>query len=172
MRTYADACGRMLTYADVCSGYYRRRRLCTRGCFRCTLSLPRTASSLPSETWYVSYVISYVSMRPHAAAYVSIRQHTSAYVYIRCTLSLPRTASSLPSETWYVSSQPSIRQHTSACGSIRQHTSAYVHMLTSAYVSIRQHTSAYVDRHALSPLPFAHVVYIRMLTYAMYADVC
>ena len=124
----------MRTYADVCSVCYRRRRLCTRGCFRCTLSLLRTASSLPSETWYMSYVSirtchTFLSMHVSRichrflSMYVSRICHTCLSVY----LSLLRTASSRASQTWYV-----LYVSLYVCLSI--------YVVKQAYVSIRQHT--------------------------------
>jgi hypothetical protein len=59
LNTYADVCGRMLTYAAR-----------------------EAAVTLPIERHLTHTLLTsaYVSIRQHTSAYVSIRQHTSAHV--------------------------------------------------------------------------------------------
>jgi non-ribosomal peptide synthetase component E (peptide arylation enzyme) len=132
--TYADVCGRMHAYADVCSTCDRARR--------CLAPL-RAASPYTrrcSGTACVQHTSAYVSIRQHASYtacvnYVTFKiQQTSACVRIRQHTPIP---------VFWLHACVSIRQNMSACASIRQNASAYVSIRqhTSAYVSIRQHTS-------------------------------
>jgi hypothetical protein len=71
--TYADACLRMLTYADVWQ---------VEG-FASTSHGPPPVSPQKVRPHSRQHTSAYVSIRQHTSAYVSIRQHTSAYFSIR-----------------------------------------------------------------------------------------
>jgi hypothetical protein len=163
MLTYADACGRMLTYADTSAYEWDSPHFSSTK----VLALPDTSTKIlaftgghrhdrPVERHEILNVYCWIYDACFAVIFghhrivrqpwhrapvqhvVCHRQRTSAYVSMR----------------QHASACVSIRQHTSACVSIRQHTSAYVSIRqhTSAYVSIRQHT-----RHGGRPCPFVLV---------------
>ena len=95
-------------------------------CLSIYISLLRTASSRPSETWYIAYVS------------IRICQHTSAYVCSKPSIRFP-------SETCYMAYVSICIYHTCLSLYVSLYVSLYIYVAKRAYVRMCQHTSAYVS---------------------------